>query len=91
LFALLLIDRDVLKSQISDLKSQIQALIPRCESVSRQLRGWADSLQNTDIKGQRHLNDVSRHDYELRQRSAQFMEYLQSIRDRGKTDPKSEI
>jgi four helix bundle protein len=33
-----------LKSEISDLRSQ-------AESVSRQLRAWADSLQNTDIKG----------------------------------------
>ncbi len=41
------------KSQISDLKSL-------AESCSRQLRAWADSLQNSDIKGQRHLNNDSR-------------------------------
>jgi hypothetical protein len=46
------------KSEISDLESEMSKLLPRCESVSRQLRGWADSLQNTD--GQRHLNDTSR-------------------------------
>src|SRR3989442_15871900 len=39
-----------LKSQISDLKSL-------AESVSRQLRAWADSLQNTKIAGQRYLTD----------------------------------
>lgn len=44
-----------LKSQISDLKSQ-------AESCSRQLRAWADSLQNSDIRGQRHLNDRVRRD-----------------------------
>ncbi|MDD5063358.1 MAG: four helix bundle protein [Phycisphaerae bacterium] len=42
-----------LKSQISDLKSL-------AESCSRQIRGWADNLQNSDIKGQRHLNDKVR-------------------------------
>jgi four helix bundle protein len=42
-----------LKSQISNLKST-------AESCSRQLRGWADSLQNSDIKGQRHLNNQVR-------------------------------
>ena len=42
-----------LKSQISNLKSV-------AESCSRQLRGWADSLQNSDIKGQRHLNRRTR-------------------------------
>ena len=55
LFARRLVDRGLLRSEISDLKSQISALIPRCESISRQLRGWADSLQNSDIRGQRHF------------------------------------
>lgn len=55
LFARRLTDQGLLKSGISDLKSQISALIPRCESISRQLRGGADSLQNSDIRGQRHL------------------------------------
>lgn len=45
------------KSEISDLKSI-------AESCSRQLRGWADSLQNSAIKGQRHLNDQSRKEWE---------------------------
>jgi len=43
-----------LKSQISDLKSL-------AESVSRQLRAWADSLQNSSIPGQRYLNEQTRH------------------------------
>jgi hypothetical protein len=42
-----------LKSEISNLKSL-------AESCSRQIRGWADNLQNSDIKGQRHLNDQVR-------------------------------
>jgi len=45
-----------LKSHISDLKSM-------AESCSRQLRGWADHLQNSEIKGQRHLTDESRKGY----------------------------
>src|SRR5687767_1090287 len=62
-FAAKLADRGILKLEISDLKFQISKHIPRCESVSRQLRGWADSLQNSDIAGQRHLNDASRAAY----------------------------
>src|SRR5688500_17340446 len=73
LFAIRLLDRGILKSQISNLKSQIQSLLPRCESVSRQLRGWADSLQNTDIKGQRHLNDQTLTEYRQRHRAEQFL------------------
>src|SRR5688572_28082977 len=44
----------------ANLKSQISNLKSLAESCSRQLRGWADALQNSDIKGQRHLNDKSR-------------------------------
>lgn len=41
------------RSEISNLKST-------AESCSRQIRAWADHLQNSDIKGQRHLNDKTR-------------------------------
>src|SRR6266404_2670525 len=34
----------------ADVKSQIANLKSIAESCSRQLRGWADSLQNSDIK-----------------------------------------
>jgi len=48
------------RPRLRDFKSQISNLKSLAESCSRQLRGWADSLQNSDIKGQRHLNDHSR-------------------------------
>jgi four helix bundle protein len=54
-----------LKSEISNLKSL-------AESCSRQIRGWADSLQNTDVKGQRHLNDQSRAAYDQKKRADAF-------------------
>ncbi len=44
----------------ASLKSEISNLKVIAESCSRQLRGWADSLQNSEIKGQRHLTDKSR-------------------------------
>jgi four helix bundle protein len=40
--------------------AKIEAIIERAISCSRQLRGWADSLQNSNIKGQPHLNDKVR-------------------------------
>jgi four helix bundle protein len=49
---------------LKDFKSQISNLKSLAESCSRQLRGWADSLQNSDIKGQRHLNDHSREQWQ---------------------------
>ena len=44
----------------------IMSLIGDCEAISRQLRAWLDSLQNSDIQGQRHLNESSRLDYDRR-------------------------
>lgn len=57
------------KSQISNLKSI-------AESCSRQLRGWADHLQNSDIGGQRHLNEKTRQRYQSRQDAAAFQREL---------------
>ena len=51
---------------LSNFKSEISDLIKLAESCSRQLRAWADSLQNSDIAGPRHLNDKSRADYTKR-------------------------
>ena len=59
-----------------NVKSQISNLIALAESCSRQLRGWADSLQNSDIKGQRHLNRKSRQEDDHKQRAAAFQKEL---------------
>jgi len=61
-----------LKSEISNLKSQI-------ENVSRQLGGWADSLQNSDIKGFRHLTDAAREQSDQKRRAEAFIANLNEI------------
>jgi four helix bundle protein len=66
-----------LKSQISDLKSL-------AESCSRQIRAWADDLQNSDIKGQRHLNDRSRQVYEEQHRAEAFQRRLDDVLRRAR-------
>ena len=63
-----------LKPEISDLKSL-------AEAISRQLRAWADSLQNTEIKGQRYLTDRSRSTYQNQQQAAAFTEKLRQINE----------
>lgn len=50
------------------------------ESVSRQLRAWADSLQNSDIKGQRYLTDTARTEHENKSRAESFWQELDAIR-----------
>jgi four helix bundle protein len=82
--------RGILKSRISDLKSQISGLIPRCESISRQIRGWADSLQNSDIRGQRHLNDASRATFVQERRTREFLDKLQRIRESRRHEPRGD-
>ena len=64
---------------LSNLKSQISDLKSLAESCSRQLRAWADSLQNSDIAGPRHLNDKSRADYEKRKAREKGLANFQAL------------
>jgi four helix bundle protein len=61
---------------LKDLKSQISNLKSHAESCSRQLRAWADSLQNFPIKGQRHLNNAVRARDENRKKADAFLERI---------------
>ena len=60
------------RKSFANFKSQISNLKSVAESCSRQLRAWADSLQNSEIKGQRHLTDKSRREDEQKKRAAAF-------------------
>jgi hypothetical protein len=50
--------------------------------VGRQVRGWLDSLQNSEIRGQRHLNEKSRAVYEEGRRAEAFGERMAVFRAR---------
>ncbi len=64
--------------KFSNLKSQISNLRSLAESISRQLRAWADSLQNSDIQGQRYLNEQTRGEYERqKEREEALVEWRQ--------------
>jgi len=56
----------------SHLKSEISNLKSLSESCSRQIRAWADNLQNTGIKGQRHLTEATRGQFESARRTEEF-------------------
>ena len=62
----------------SDLKSEISNLKSEIESVSRQLRAWADSLQNSDIKGQRYLNEKEQILAKGKKERAEFLNTLKN-------------
>lgn len=64
----------------ANLKSEILNLKLMAEGVSRQLRGWAKSLQNSDIKGQRHLTEKTGRVYQAKREREEFLERLREIR-----------
>lgn len=68
----------------SDFKSQISNLKSLAESVSRQLRSWADSLQNSSIPGQRYLTAKTRSREQASRDRRQFIEELRRTRETGK-------
>lgn len=57
----------------------IRGFRSQCEQISRQLRGWANSLQNSDIQGQRYLNDNTRAAYTQQQRRTAFQTRLNEM------------
>ena len=64
---------DELKFEMSDFKSQF-------ESVSRQIRAWLDSLQNSEIQGQKHLNDIAKAQYDRKQGQSEFAAKMNRFR-----------
>lgn len=64
---------------LKDLKSQISDLKSLAESCSRQIRAWAESLQNSDIQGPRHLNDQSRAEWSKRRESRKGREKFHEL------------
>ena len=66
-------------SAFSNLKSQISDLITKSEVISRQLYGWIESLKNSDISGQRHLDDKARNIYDTRKDRQDFLDEIDRI------------
>jgi len=54
------------------LQPEVSRAASLAESCSRQIRAWANSLQNSDIKEQRHLNDATRRQYRQQMDAAQW-------------------
>lgn len=67
------------------LNSEIEVLKKRAESCSRQLKAWAQSLQNSNFRGERHVNQrTKRIDQAARERE-EFLKELAEIRAKGAT------
>jgi four helix bundle protein len=60
------------------------AIRERAAKISRQLHGWCNSLQNSEIRGQRYLTDKARRLAQAKKDREEFMKELEEIRNRGK-------
>src|SRR6266511_2355129 len=67
---------------LADLKSEISDLKTMAEKISRQLRAWCESLQNSDIRGQRYLTNKSRNKTRETREREEFLKELGDIRSR---------
>jgi len=62
-----------------DLRSQISDLINQSAKISRQLYGWIENLKNSDISGQRRLDEKERNRYANKQGKQEFLDELDRI------------
>ena len=67
----------------SPLKSEICNLRSAAAGISRHLYGWIEQLKNSDITGQRPLNDKARARTVAQKDQATFLEELDRLRQSG--------
>lgn len=68
--------------RLEDLRSEISDLRSRAESISRQLRAWADSMQNSEIRGPRYLTDKGRRATKEAREREEFLKELEDLKRR---------
>lgn len=64
-------------------KSQISDLINKSERISKQLYGWIESLKNSEIPGQRRLDEKARNRYANKKDREQVLEELRRISEKA--------
>ena len=62
---------------------EINVLKQNAESCSRQLKGWAQSLQNSDFKGERHVSQKTKRIEQAAREREEFLKELAEIRAKG--------
>src|SRR5713101_5506111 len=62
------------------LGKEITMLKSKAESCSRQLKGWTQSLQDSDFKGERHVNQRTKQIDRAAQEREEFLKELAEIR-----------
>jgi four helix bundle protein len=67
------------------LNKETVVLKKKAESCSRQLKAWAQSLQNSDFRGERHVNQRSKRAVEAAKERQDFLNELAEIRAKAAT------
>jgi four helix bundle protein len=67
-------------SAFENLKFEISNLKSLAETISRQLRGWAQSLQDSPISGQRYLTEKTRQADQAGRGLEEFLKELDAMR-----------
>lgn len=62
------------------LAREINVLKQRAESCSRQLKGWTQSLQNSDFRGERHVSQKTKRMAQAAREREEFLNELAEIR-----------
>ncbi|BCB96153.1 hypothetical protein JZK55_10750 [Dissulfurispira thermophila] len=70
--------------EFKDFNSEISSLKSISEGISRQLRAWADTLQNSEIPGQRYLTEKGRELSQKRKEQDEFLKQLNEIVEKGR-------
>jgi four helix bundle protein len=65
---------------LADLRSEISDLKSRAASISRQLRAWCASLQESDIRGQRYLTSKTKIKTKEAREREEFLKELDEVR-----------
>ncbi len=76
-------------ADMAHLASDVCHLVSVAESCSRQIKAWADQQQNSDMKGQRHVNDTVRAESDAKRRATELQRHLTMIVHQAhpETDP----
>ena len=66
-----------------ELDAAIRPLREKAESCSRQLKAWAQALQDSELRGERHVNQKTKRSDQAALEREEFMKELAEIRQRG--------
>jgi len=67
------------------IQGEIKELKQKAESCSRQLKAWIQSVQDSDFRGERHVNEKTKRAAQAAREREEFLRELAEIRSKGAT------